>query len=172
MLILIPVVFSYAIITYQDFRYRAVSWILFPIIALLNLCYTLWYMHTPASVFLTNTGINAGIILSQFLFLKLYFSFREKKIAVIIDRYIGLGDIIFYLLLCLFFSPLAFITFHIGSLLFCLLLYIPLKVNGINRTIPLAGLQSLLMIILLACSELFSVTLSQDDWLLNLLQYV
>jgi hypothetical protein len=170
MFILIPALLSYAAVTYQDFRFRAVNWLLFLAIAVFNLLYVLWFRQIPFSVLFTNTLINVVIITAQFLFLKLYFSLREKKLATIIDKYVGLGDIIFYLLLCMFFPPLTFIAFHTGSLLCCLLFY-PLY-SKFNKSVPLAGLQSLLMIILLCYSAAFSVNLNQDIWLLNLLQYV
>jgi hypothetical protein len=134
-------------IFYQDYKYRAVSWILFPIGFILFAAESIHYgdLYEQALIFL----LNIGICLFVFILLLIYFSIKNKKITNIIDHYIGLGDLLFIIIISIGFSAINFILFLNISLFFILIMYLALyKVLKFkNDKIPFAGLLSLFYLV-------------------------
>jgi hypothetical protein len=164
----------YILIAWQDFRYRAVNWILFLLLAIANISYSLYGLHMPLWALLQQTGLNVLLIGSQLLLLKLYFSLKNRKVVTIADRYIGWGDIVLYGTLCFLFPPLILMCFHLLSLLCCLLLYATLHFSHHEpdtRQVPLAGIQCCLLLIMAAIQLIQPFPLYDDTWLLNLLTH-
>jgi hypothetical protein len=137
-------------IVIEDFRHRQISlaWILgVLLIAIFQ------QLNTDLSSLniATNTIINLGIILLNYVILTLYFSIRNRKIINIKNEYLGIGDIAFLLSAAFLFSPINFICFLLCSLIFTLVftlftrLFFPNKLS----TIPLAGLQAFFLAIIL-----------------------
>jgi len=137
-------------IAYQDLRYREVSWIFFPFLTMLG--FLISSKSTTASQVLQNWIINLAFLLLQYLVATFFLNFlnsgRNKKIIL------GLGDILFLLSSAVFFSLSGFIVFYLLSLLFSLLIFMLIikKYSAVNKdgTVPLAGLQSVFLIILFA----------------------
>jgi hypothetical protein len=74
--------------------------------------------------------------------LKIYFRARKvNNSGKLINNVIGLGDIIFFLFLCMAFSPMNYIAFMIISLILTLLVHITVR-NRFQR-IPLIGYLSI-----------------------------
>lgn len=165
----------YTLIAYQDLRYRAVSWVIFLISLLINLIYLLFEQKMPLLTFFQNVGINLIFIVSQFVMLTIYFSLKHRKLINIADKYIGWGDLVFYVITAIVLSPLLFLLFHVGSLVFCLLIYLCIhyfRKRPFQYQIPLAGIQSILMILLTIFQVIFSsFSLHEDSWLVNLIAY-
>lgn len=120
-----------------------------------------------------DAALNIGFIVLQLGMLSIYFSVKNKKWLNIADKYLGWGDILFFICIAFLFSPLNYVAFYIISLVFTILLVFlqkALKLSN-NKEIPLAGIQSFLLIILLFLSILLGEIYhpERDTILLNYL---
>ncbi|RBL91719.1 hypothetical protein [Chitinophaga flava] len=172
---LLPILI-YAIIAFQDFKDRAVSWVFFPAIIIANICCSIWRFEVAPASLLRMAGINLALVGIQFLILQCYFSFRYKTTDLIIDRFIGLGDLLLYLALIFTFSPLNLFTFHVVSLALCLLLaaiFVVFRNKFALQSVPLAGIQSVLLLLLTIQAMLRpSFNFFDEQWVLNYTAYV
>jgi hypothetical protein len=155
----------------QDLKSRAVYWFLFPILSILLIVLR---FHHPFSWsdWEKSTLINAGFITVQLVFLTLYFSLKNRKWVNITTGLLGLGDILFLLSIAFYLSVLNFLVFYIASLICVLVLWLTLQGVSVKKYkyIPLAGFQSLIFMLFLACDWwLRSFDLTSDTWLLNLI---
>lgn len=140
------------ILTYQDFKDRAISWIILPV---LFICFILTSLETlPLSALGLFFGINSGFIFLQVCSVALYFLIKRRTIKNIIDKEIGLGDILFFIVLTVAFSPVNFIAFYVVTLILTLAAYLLIKFFNAStkREIPLAGIMSLAMAFLIITS--------------------
>ncbi len=129
------------VIIFQDMKYRAVYWLLFPLLFACNTIIT--YLTADKQVLQLNFVVNLGIIISHMLILTLYFSVKTKGLVNIINNYIGLGDMLMLIACTVIFSPLAYIIFILISLIFSLLFaLLSTKTGTEKKTIPLAGIMS------------------------------
>lgn len=155
---------------YQDIKYRAVYWVLFPIMLILQFFIALTYYSLQ--LVLLNGMYNLIFIVIQFLLITVYFSLKNKKLINISTNYLGWGDIIFLLVISFSFSPLNYLFFYITSL--CLIVTVSLIFHFKSKNdpikIPLAGLQSAYLI-LLSFAGIFhkNIDLQNDDFLLHLI---
>lgn len=156
------------LVVYQDFRFRAVSWVIFPLLPVLFIMLNLPSVSLEES--LANTMANLGFAGSMFLFVTIYFSIRNRRIVNISNGFIGWGDILFILSLGFLFSPLNFIIFYLASLLITIVATLILSwLNKIDRnSVPLAGLQALLLLLLIIVNSIFQfANFSTDEWLVG-----
>ena len=106
MLLLLPI--SLIPLIYEDFKYRAIHWF--------------WLVLFLFIVLLTNSfDINNVVLNFMFIMLKLtgvtlYFSIKNRRFVNIINQYLGIGDILFFIPLLFLFSPFNFLAFFILSL--------------------------------------------------------
>jgi len=114
-------------------------------------------------------GWNMAFLIIQFLLLKSYFFIRQAAVVSIIDRKIGWGDILFLLAAAFFFSPMNFISFYLYSLLFSLMIALlwGLYRRTALRSIPLAGLQAVFLLLFLGAGEHLHFSLVNDQWLMD-----
>jgi hypothetical protein len=161
----IGVLLLLAIIAYEDFRYRAVRivWFVVAAAALLVLEWPRLYWIEPL--------INSGFILLQVTLLTCYFSLKEQQWINITHHYLGLGDVFFWGLAAIWFSPVNFIVFFLGSLLAMILpLWGLYHRAGKDFRIPLAGIQAVVMGIWLLLDYYFQKhTHRYDGWIEKLL---
>lgn len=153
------------LISYQDFKDREVYWFLFPVLAIITVFDLFnklgWYS------LLLNFSINLIFVLIDLALISLYFSLKKKQIINIFDQFIGWGDVVFFVNLGLFFSPLNFLIFFFGSILLCLIgVFIFSGKRLMSFKIPLAGIQSILVLIALVLAKLVERINLQDDSLL------
>lgn len=157
-----------AVIVVQDFKHRQISWFLIPL-ALTGFVYKAFLSGDFAwKDFL----LNVGFVLIQLLLLSLYFSLKNKRLINIVDRYLGLGDILFFIVLCAVFSPVNFILFYLFSLTITLMSIVIYTVISRHQTpaIPLAGAMAALLILLLLTNLVFpQFNLYNDHSLLTIL---
>ncbi|MCB0401213.1 MAG: hypothetical protein KDD41_03960 [Flavobacteriales bacterium] len=134
-----------SVLTLQDFKHRAISWFLIPLLLLSFLIPGMQKLGFHE--FATYTGINLGLLIVNMLGVAAFIALKEKKPVNIIDTYIGLGDLLFFVVLTTAFSPLNFLAFYIGSITLCCLAYIVLRLAVKQTTpyFPLAGAMSLLL---------------------------
>ena len=167
MLIKLGIVTSLFVLFYQDMRYRAVYWVLFPVLLLLYLALT--FQHFGFDAFLVSSSSNIIFLLSQFFMLTLYFSLKQRRWVNITAKYLGWGDILFLLTLGFYLSPLNYLMFYVLSLIVVLLVTLLLaKVTGrVSLQIPLAGLQSVMFAFLFVADWSSKVmNLQSDDWII------
>lgn len=126
------------ILLYQDIKERKVSlWVLFSGIIVGG---TLHFLHQDSMVFLYNIGITISFVILIFGVLWVYASVKLKR--NIFDVF-GLGDLLFFILLAVSLPIVSFLMVFVFSLIFSLVLFLLLKKSFTNKTVPLAGLQSL-----------------------------
>jgi hypothetical protein len=129
-----------SVIFHQDLKYRAVSWILFPV---LGIVYAIrFYLQDGAYM---HPLFNYSFLLVQIGGVSLYVLLRYKS-TQLFRHYLGLGDILYWVVIAWFFSPLNFILYHLVSLTFSIFVY-AILLKSEKKTVPLAGLQSLVLIV-------------------------
>ncbi len=95
------------------------------------------------------------LLVFQFLLLTVYFSLRSRSLTNIVDKFIGIGDLFFFIFLSMSFSPFNFILFFIFSLLLILIVYAVAKKGKLGQyKIPLLGNMSIIYLVVLAIEYL------------------
>lgn len=156
------------IVGFQDFKYRMISWWLIPVLLFL-------FILKGSSVLTVREQIhyalfNLTFIVFQLLGLTLYYSLKNKKLYNIIDTQLGLGDILFFPILCVAFAPVNFIIFYLGSLVITLLIFFISRFSMQTKEIPLAGsVAMILMISLLADNLQLTWQSYNDGFFINIL---
>lgn len=153
---------------YQDLRYRAVYWFVFPILFVLLSWYVL--QLTAFDEVLINAAFNLGFFLMQLLLLSLYFSLKHKSLVNITRQFLGWGDVLFLVCITVCLSPGNYMVFYIGSLILIAIPALIVNKSTSQQKIPLAGLQALLFagtLIADWCSP--AINLNSDNWILNYL---
>ncbi|MBB5440952.1 Flp pilus assembly protein protease CpaA [Pedobacter sp. AK017] len=151
----------------QDMKFRAISWYLFPVLAIVLL------LLNP-SLSLQNCLLNIGFVAFVLVLLTAWFSLKQGSMVNLTRRHLGMGDILFLLCLALFFSPVDFFLFYLFSLLLICMgtgAYLLLR-RPANFTIPLAGLQGFVLILLLLASWIWKTAPGNGDFLPDLLSNV
>ena len=144
----------------QDFRYRAISWYAFPLLALFLLLENL-------QLSLTEVGLNLGFILLNYALTTAMISLKYGRIVNLMNQHIGVGDLLMLFCLALYFPALNFFLFYLGSLLLIAIgsgLYIIFN-RPKAYTVPLAGLQSILLLFLMLSAWTFELQLNKADWI-------
>lgn len=146
-----------AVLTVQDFKSRAISWFLIPLLFIGFIAYGLIEIELDELVLYFS--INSYIVLSCLFGVTLIVSLRAKKLTNILKEHLGLGDVLFFLILTVAFSPINFLGFYIGSILMSCLIYGVIILSNKKETIPfpLAGGMSLMLIIALITSHYIPV---------------
>lgn len=148
----IGILFILFVFIYQDFKFRGIDWYWF--LALFVSIGVKMLLSETRTSFLYESIINISFLVLQFLLLKLYFLF--KKEGRIVDVKIGKGDLLFYPIIALMFSPANFFGFYLLSLI--LILFIQLF-RYKKESIPLAGYTSLFLVAFLIVNETISYDL-------------
>ncbi len=139
-------------ITVQDFKERKVYWFLFPlVIILLGLVH---FLNTAAPLaffnyILLNTLFVSVIISVLYLFTRIII---KKKF---LNHGLGLGDILFFYAFALGFPTVTFVILFANAILFALLLFLVSKKRLHLRTVPLAGLMGLFLILVFIYNLIF-----------------
>ncbi|MBO0360812.1 hypothetical protein J0X19_22825 [Hymenobacter sp. BT186] len=150
----------------QDWRWRGVYWYFFPLLAVLF--FGLRLDQQPLETVLADSAVNVAFVVLQMLVLSLYVRLR---FAASLQAYLGLGDILYWLAVAVFFSPVVFILYYLSSLVVALLTFLIVRrvvSKPIDARIPLAGLQAGYLALLLLVSWLSPTKLPVgDQWLLD-----
>lgn len=87
----------------------------------------------------------------------------------IVDTYLGLGDVLFLIVICTVFSPVNFILFYLLSMIVTLTGVLIYNVVSTKKTndIPLAGAMAGMLLILLISKP--GIDLYNDAYFLNML---
>jgi hypothetical protein len=150
--ILITSIILLGYLAFQDFKERAISWWLIPV--LFVLLSVVGLLQNDWQTFITGVVINLGIIAVQLGVVTLYFSIKHKRFVNIIDTMLGWGDILFFVVLAATLSPINFVlgyTICLLVVLFGWLLYKSI-VKPLQATIPLAGGMAIVLSFVLVLS--------------------
>ena len=151
---------------WEDLKSREISLIWFLILSLVTL--VLAYLQ-PIPEFWKQLLLNISFILLQFILLSCYFSIKNKRWLWVTQVGFGGGDIFLLVILLFFFPFLNYLLFYVISLLWTLLLcglFVLFSQRKIVK-LPLAGLQALLLALLIIMELVFHVDIRSEDWLLN-----
>src|SRR5688572_27738796 len=110
-------IFVLAIIFFQDMRDRAVSWLLFP---LLGACFVIRFLYVSGDF--TYPVFNYSFIIIQVAAVALYVFVRYRSTGIL-THYLGIGDILYWVVIAWVFSPVNFILYHLAGLIFSLVVY-------------------------------------------------
>lgn len=142
----------------QDFKYRGISWCFFPVLAIL-----LWFSN--ADFILLHFMMNVGFLALIYVLLSVWVSIKEQAFVNLTRLYLGPGDLLFLLCLSLYFPPLSFFLFYSFSLLLISIaygLYFLLIKSG-KGTIPLAGIQGIILLFAMIISWYLNIDLSDGS---------
>ncbi len=151
-IILLLLIVCLSAIAYQDFKEREVSVFLFVLAVFFGI--SLFYLNAYMNFLLMNAGVNIFVITIIASVLYIYARFKMKKN---LTETIGIGDLFFFFFLALSFPTMTFLVLFSTSLFFSLFLFLILKPNLKDKTVPLAGLQSLFLGIVLVINGLFNI---------------
>lgn len=151
------------ILAFQDFRERKISWFLLPLLFFSLVLSGIESLSLKQ--LLAYFSVNFGFIVLQITSLTIYFSIKKRKFTNIINQYIGIGDLLFFVVLCAAFSPVNFIFFYCTCLLISLVwvLFYHFAVRKEIKEIPLAGIFSILLIFILAINNFSPAINFYDD---------
>lgn len=155
--------FILAFVVFQDFKSKSISWYLLPMLLIVFIGNAL--LRIEVENLLLFSGINLILVVTNLVGVFLLVWLKERKPINIIDSYLGLGDVLFFLVITTTFSPFNFVVFYLGSILIITLIYgVIILINKEKKTlIPLAGAMSLLlMFVLIADAFIPSVDIYND----------
>lgn len=137
-----------ALITFQDFKERMVSWILFPIVGIcLAFLYSIQVSFAQFYPFvITNIVLVTAIVFILFLYTRYIAKMEFLNVSF------GLGDLLFFYALALGFPTITFVVVFSLSIVFALGTFLFLNRNRKIQTVPLAGLMGLFLSFVLLIS--------------------
>lgn len=138
------ILITLAWIAYQDIKDRQVY--LFLLISLIASGLLSFLNNSTIANFINNIITNLSILLVIVLILWFYSKFRMK---LELSKALGLGDVLFFIYLAVGFPTITFLVLYSFSLLFSLLLFLILKSKMEEKTVPLAGFQSIFIFVIL-----------------------
>lgn len=167
---LLPIIIigHFLLFIYEDFKYRAIS--AFPLVTLG--VSTIWYSRRliNTELLISNIGVELLFLGVQALLLIAYFSFKEKKLDLLLDKKLGSGDVLFFVVILPLFSPVHFVFVYVSGLIFSLIVSLLVSKKE-GYTIPLAGLLSLFLTVIFLASIATNHILCSDEKLIELLGY-
>lgn len=144
LLLKIALIGMLTILFIQDIRHREISLYLL----LAALIVVLAHGFSVNKLNIVDSGLNLLFILLQVAFLLFYLFITGRKPALLLKSYLGIGDILFWLVPAFYFQFLEFLLFLMISFVFVIIGYgILLLIKRNTTTIPLAGFMALFLAI-------------------------
>lgn len=131
----------------QDLKFRKIHVALLPVIFFSGVLLSHDYLTKQSLI------INLVFFCLTFIIMYLYIVLKEQRLLNPFQRHFGLGDFLFYLSVTPIFEPKDYIMYFVGSLIFCLITMKIFSNDKHNNSIPLAGLASLFLIIILLIEQ-------------------
>lgn len=138
-----------ALMCYQDWRARSISWPAFPVLG--GALLALRLLHEPVALVGLHLAINMGLVAALVAALWLYVRLRFHSLAL--RDCLGSGDVLYWAVVAVYFSPDAFLVYFLSSSVAALL------VAGLAQRyrapapdayrVPLAGIQAGCLLLLL-----------------------
>jgi hypothetical protein len=145
---------------YQDWKFRAIYWFIFPLIAmdaLLIFFIQQWNWKV--------LGLNLIFVIAVMMLLFLYVSAREKKWTNLFENHFGMGDVLFFLAITPLFNSTNYMLFFISGMIFSATLHGLVNLRKTSKTIPLAGYLSLYLVALKGFGWWLQDDLFYKNWL-------
>ena len=130
---------TFLIVFIQDYRLRLVYWFLYPLIGIF--CFWIQMSHNTLIATLINSSVNLFFV--GFILVTCYGYTKLKLKQDFLKEVFGLGDLLFFVVICFSFSTVSFLILFVFGLFFSLLLHLIVKKGSTNETVPLAGYLSL-----------------------------
>lgn len=146
-------VLSTGVIVYQDFKYRLIS--IYAIVGFGISCSGLFLLTHSLQNLLENSIFCAVYFLFCYLILHLFYFLKTKRFQKIIDKKIGWGDILLFLIIGSCISPVELIYFFTASFVIALLFQIFFQRK--NREIALAGIVAICYTVFAAVDQILSM---------------
>lgn len=165
MILLLSSILVLSFISYQDFKHKEVS-LIFIFILFGLFCTVAYEAEGSFKAVGLNFLLNACFVIFQLICVKLYFVIKNKKNELFLDVYIGKGDILFFFISCMAFSTPLFIVFYFVSLiiaLICAFIFYIGSANLNSKEVPLAGIMSVILVIIITYKLLFKPVNLYDD---------
>jgi hypothetical protein len=152
-------------LVYEDFKFRAISVIPLLMLLIASVLYSSCFIGL-IEIF-KNSALIFLFLLVQYILLKIYFLVRRGD-NVIVNRRLGLGDLVFFIAIVPLFSPIQFMVIYIAGLIFVLLVHLITRKNSVD-TIPLAGSFSIYLTLILLFGIVTPFSLCSDDKLISII---
>jgi hypothetical protein len=162
---------SLLVILLQDFWFRAVHWVLFPLL-IIGLLSLKLLEGSDTSLAREQIAVNLSFLVLVLGVLTGYLSISRRRFINITLNLMGWADILFLAAIGFYLSVLNYVFFYIVSIPIVLILWLfyRLITGNKGKHIPLAGLQALLFIVFLAGDWwCFHIHITDDYWLLHYL---
>ncbi|HQW94677.1 MAG TPA: hypothetical protein PLU58_02700 [Saprospiraceae bacterium] len=141
--IILAVLFFIVIV--QDFKSKHISAILLP--AILICAGAISIISSGYQKSLETIGYNLLFVIVQFGLMYAYLKFKYSRTSQVIDKFIGLGDLLFLLAITPLLSLPEFIVAYLISLILSIIYFAFFSsIKKENAEIPLAGMISVVMI--------------------------
>ncbi|WP_394853501.1 prepilin peptidase [Flavobacterium capsici] len=137
-------------IVYQDLKQRKIHVVLPIMIFVFSLIVAKNKIDLSTKIILTNLFFLIIVISS----LVVYMSLKNKKFLNPFANYFGLGDFLFYVAITPLFFTFNYLLFFIFSMLFSIIMQLVLRKVMAEKTVPLAGFSSILLIAIMV-NDLF-----------------
>lgn len=132
------------IVFIQDLKFRAIHVMLPAILFILGL--VIFYIAQKEWMLL---GYNALFLVSTFAGLYVYLMIKNKTVITSLSKTMGLGDILFFIAVVPFFGFHNYILYFITGMLFSIIGFLLIRMLSKTNLVPLAGLLSLYMVLLM-----------------------
>lgn len=151
-------------VVYQDFTTRSVHVLFFIGLIIVAILYALKFQGWPG--LLSDVVVNLCFVSIQILAVFGYFRLKFGNQQKILNHYLGVGDLVFFLPVVIIFPLINFIAFYMTSLIIILFIAILHRIFGNQKTatIPLAGGQALCLILLILYCIWRNVNLTDQSW--------
>jgi len=139
--------------TFQDLKYRAISWYYFAII-LISIIIIQSSSINDETNFILNVICNIGFVTLLFLILLVLYNPIKKPFADFFNEYSGIGDWLLFLILSFAFDTVSFVFYMTIGFILSLFTHLILRIliKNYSKTVPLAGLMSCLLGLILLIS--------------------
>ncbi|MBI1227726.1 MAG: hypothetical protein GC192_21005 [Bacteroidetes bacterium] len=163
---LLTLMFPLLMMAQEDFRYRTIHWAWLA----LFIVGIIWCIPIDWRICL----YNSILVSTQLLALTLFFSVKTARLVFLPSEYLGWGDILFFIPLCLLFSPGNLIIFTVLSLCTGIGWFLVYRMffGKMVETVPLAGFFSICLIVVLIIHVFIDYDFRDDSILIRLAQHI
>lgn len=142
------------IIIFQDFKYRQIFWVTLPLLFLIFTVQSVFFNGFKYAVlyFMVNLCFLVFIFLSGILLVAVA---KKRSLQETFQTFIGLGDILFFLVICAAFSPFMYLAYCGLSAVVAIIGYVAYNcfVKNEQKSSPFAGVMALLLVFFIAIKQ-------------------
>lgn len=163
-LINLSILLILAVMSIQDFKYRAISWYAFPLLAI-------FLMIANPALSLRESAANVGFIGVNYVLATVLISMKYRRMINLMKEHIGAGDLLMLLCIAVYFPTLIFFLFYLSSLILIAIgagIYMAWY-KPHQYTVPLAGLQSAMLLGLMLTAWITGLQINNTSWIENYL---